>query len=150
MPLVISWPERFLQNCKSSALVELVDVAPTILDIVGVDVPYWMQGKSLFPMLCGRSNPNYHKDSVYCEFYRAMLGVHDHVYATMYFDGTYKIVSYHGRNTGELYDLKLDPDEYANLWNKPEYQALKLELLQKSFDRSVFTVDPKPRLVARY
>ncbi len=150
VPLIISWPGHLQQNCKSEALVELVDIAPTLLDMLGLDIPYWMQGKSLLPLLNGQSGLHHHKDSVYCEFYRAMLGVHDHVYATMYFDGTYKLVAYHGRNTGELYDFRTDPDEYDNVWSHPDYQALKMELLQKCFDRSVFTVDPKPRLAARY
>ena len=55
-----------------------------------------------------------------------------------------KIVVYHGTDEGELYDLKTDPDEITNLWNDPSSTERKLALLQRTFDASVFTMDPGP------
>ena len=52
-------------------------------------------------------DPHHHKDSVYSEFYHCLLGSHDNIYATMYYDGRYKIVNYHRMEYGELYDLSL-------------------------------------------
>jgi len=57
---------------------------------------------------------------------------------------TEKIVAYHGTDQGELYDLEQDPDEFHNLWDSPDHQEMKLRLLNRCFDRSVFTMDPTP------
>ena len=55
----------------------------------------------------------------------------------MYFDGRFKLVSYHGENYGELYDLQNDPNEFENLWFERDYQDLKHELVQKNFDQAI-------------
>ena len=39
----------------SDALVELVDVAPTLLDIAGLEPPEAMRGRSLLPLLRGET-----------------------------------------------------------------------------------------------
>lgn len=150
VPLIISWPGHFAENRRFDGLVELVDIAPTLLDIAGIEVPYYMQGKSLLPILEGAVGDGYtHKDHVYSEYYYALLGSHDNVYATMYYDGRYKLVVFHGEEVGELYDHERDPDEFHNLWDDEAYMVKKLELMKKSFDASVFTVDPKPPLLLK-
>ena len=48
-----------------------------------------------------------------------------------YVDKNYKITIYYGREWGELFDLEKDPLEHDNLWNNPDYQGFKVELLLK-------------------
>ena len=55
----------------------------------------------------------------------------------MYYNGRYKLIVYHGKEFGELYDHETDQNEFHNLWDKPEYEALKTELIRKSFDHTV-------------
>ena len=55
----------------------------------------------------------------------------------MYYNGRYKLVIYHGKEFGELYDHETDPNEFHNLWDKPEYETFKTELVRKSFDHTV-------------
>ena len=55
----------------------------------------------------------------------------------MYFDGRYKIAVYHNSEVSELYDLETDPNEYDNLWNKPEYKELQADLVLKCFKRAI-------------
>jgi arylsulfatase A-like enzyme len=148
VPLIVSWPKHFQQNVRSHALVELVDLAPTLLDMCGLEVPYYMQGKSFLSLLNGQANDiHHHKDRVYCEFYHALQGTHEDIYATMYYDGKYKIVVYQGKDLGELYNLEADPDEFDNLWDVPEMFPIKCDYLKKCFDASIDTVDPKPPLL---
>lgn len=137
VPLIMSCPSRILQGIRSEALVELVDIAPTILDLAGVEVPFYMQGKSLVPILTGEAAPDYHKDSVYCEYYHGLKGTHEDIYATMYYDGRYKLVSYHGKTYGELYDHASDQGEVDNLWDNPSYAAIKAQLVIKNFDNAI-------------
>ena len=59
-------------DLRSEALVELVDIAPTLLDAAGIDVPAAMQGRSLWPLLTGEAEPTQHKDHVISEFNDAL------------------------------------------------------------------------------
>ena len=127
----------FKQGLRSNALVELADIAPTLMEAIGQEVPYYMQGKSFYKILTGEADPHHHKDAVYCEYYHSLRGTHEEVDATMYYDGRYKLVTYHGKDYGELYDHETDPNEFRNLWAKPEYAQLKLELTVKSFDHTI-------------
>ena len=137
VPLIISCPGRFKEGIRSDALVELVDIAPTLMEAAGLEIPYYMQGRSFYRILTGEADPHHFKDAVYSEFYHALKGSHEDINATMYFDGRYKLVRYHGKTRGELYDLAEDPDEFCNLWDNPEYTGLKAELLEKGYDNTV-------------
>lgn len=136
VPLIMSHPS-FKKGLRSSALVELVDIAPTIMDMVTGEVPYYMQGKSLLKLLQGEADPSRFNESVYSEYYHCLKGTHEDIYATMYYDGRFKVVVYHGKDYGELYDHNTDPNEFDNLWDEPEYQDLKNALIKKDFDNAV-------------
>ncbi len=43
--------------------------------------------------------------------------------------------------------LHTHPDEFNNLWNVSEKQDMKLDLLKKSFDTSMFAMDRGPERV---
>jgi arylsulfatase A-like enzyme len=147
IPLLFLWEGRIKSGLRCTGLTELVDLAPTLLDLCGMEVPYYMQGKSLVPVLTGKVPPGAGKSHVYCEYYNAMKGIHEK-YVSIYFDGRYKIAVHHGEELGELYDLETDPGEFKNLWGAPEHRELKFALLKKCFDSSLMaTMDPKPRVI---
>lgn len=142
VPLIISWPQQLCRGLRVDGLTELVDIAPTLLDLCGLPPGAGMQGQSLRRLLQGDQNPAEHRDSVYCEYYNSWT--HADAYGTMLRTATEKIVVYHGTHQGELYDLAHDPDEFDNLWDVPSAQARKLRLMQQCFDRSVLAMDPLP------
>jgi arylsulfatase A-like enzyme len=146
VPLIFSWQGQFANGLKSDALVELVDKAPTLLELAGLTVPEEMHGKSLLPILRDESDPNHHRDFVRCEYYDA-VDLPDHSFATMYRNERYKLVVYHGHEAGELYDLINDPDEFENLWHVDAKQDIKFELLKQSFDASMLAMDRGSRRV---
>ena len=133
VPLIWSWLDVFQADLRSPALVELTDIAPTLLDVCGLPIPDFMTGRSLLPILTGQRPPGKHRAFVRSEYIDA-LDLLDGTRATMYCDGRHKLVCYHNHGLGELYDLESDPQELADLWDDPAYQALKGELLQLSFD----------------
>ncbi len=51
MPLVIAWPRQIPPGRKVSDFVNLTDLAPTFLEVGGVDVPNHMTGRSLLDLL---------------------------------------------------------------------------------------------------
>jgi arylsulfatase A-like enzyme len=115
VPLLISWPARCVAGLRSDALVELVDIPPTLLDCAGMPIPPSIQGSSLLPLLEGKSDPSRHKPHVVCEFNDA-LELPNASHATMTFDGRYKVCLYHDTDVAEIYDLEEDPGEFRNLW----------------------------------
>lgn len=149
VPLIISWPGQLPAGRRSDALVELMDIAPTLLELAGLPVPERMQGRSLLPILTGAAPLAYHRDFVRCEYYDALAEPH-RSWGTMYRDRRWKLVSYHTTSLGELYDLESDPDEFADLWDDPDHQAIKAELLCQSFDASVQAIDYGPARIAPY
>ncbi len=141
VPLIISWPEGYGKGIISEGLVELVDIAPTLLEAAGLKIPYYMQGKSLNSILKGVAQPDFHKPYVISEYNDALGAPPNATHGSMYFDGRYKIVVYHGHEIGEIFDLKNDPGEFTNLWDLPEYRDLKLDLLKKHFDAMMKSSD---------
>jgi arylsulfatase A-like enzyme len=131
----------------SEALVELVDICPTLLEAAGVEIPWTIQGKSLLPILDGRADPAHHKSHVVCEFNDAIGVERDHSHGTMVFDGRYKSILYHGHPIGEIFDQRVDPDEFENLWHDI---ALRAERLQFHLDAMAATTSAGPPRSSAY
>lgn len=143
IPLIISCPGLIKENVESEALVELVDIAPTLCEAAGVEKQVQMQGKSLWGLLTGDKDVNRHRDSVYCEYYNSMFWHRTpKAYCTMRFDGRYKIVGIHSTNEYELYDLEKDPKETNNYWDDPDYAQIRTQQLQELCNTMAYTVDP--------
>ena len=156
VPLIVSWPEIIAGGRISDALVELIDVAPTLLDIADLSVPQHVQGKSLWPILNRSAEETYHRDFVRSEYYRALKENRNQetgslgTYATMIRDRRHKLVVYHGHDTGELFDLESDPDEFENLWDSPGHRDLRFSLMKRNFDALAFAVDLGPEATSDY
>lgn len=151
VPLILSWPGRIKGGRRSRALVELVDLAQTLLDAAGLPHHPGMQGRSLWPMLSGRADLNVHRDDVYCEFYNAAPNhTGPKARATMVRTRRHKLVAFHGLEPGELYDLESDPTETENLWDDDARLSLKVEMLKRLGDRMAETVDPLPEREAQW
>ena len=145
VPLIISWPGKFQGGLRRDALVELTDIAPTLLELAGLPLPDRMQGRSLAPLLSDPQAEDQHREFVRCEYYDAINAQYNErftgSYATMLRDERYKLVVYHGHRLGELFDLEKDPHEFVNLWDDPALLATKMRLMQLSFDALAFAAD---------
>ena len=148
VPLIFSWPDRFKSDLRSDALVELIDITPTLLQLAGQSIPENMHGRSLLPLLAGDADPGNHRDFVRCTFTDTLRGPKSR--GTMIRGQRYKLVNYHGTGLGQLFDLQNDPNEHRNLWNSPEHAAIKSKLLIKSFDAEVMSADEGSERVGRY
>ncbi|ADY52367.1 sulfatase [Pseudopedobacter saltans DSM 12145] len=51
VPLIVSWPDKFKTNEVTDELVTLLDLAPTFLTVAQAEVPTYMTGKSLLPIV---------------------------------------------------------------------------------------------------
>ncbi|HVX71738.1 MAG TPA: sulfatase-like hydrolase/transferase [Devosia sp.] len=149
VPLVISGP-GFVAGKRATGMVELVDLAPTLLEAAGIPRYAGMQGHSLLTTLQGTAEAA--RDDIYCEYYNAMPWHPAEVdpQMTMVRTDRHKLVISHSDGDAELYDLKADPHEHHNLWRTPGHDALKLDLMRRMLDRMAWTVDPLPERRADY
>lgn len=147
VPLVISLPGT-INPARRDALVELVDIPATLLDLCEVPIPEGMQGRSFAQLLRG-GTPDKHRDSVYSEYYNAMPWHRNPLpYVTAVRTSTEKLVIAHRTGKGEMYDLAADPRERRNLWDDPSRREMKLRLFELAADRMAETIDPLPGRVA--
>jgi arylsulfatase A-like enzyme len=110
--------------------VELIDVAPTIMDDLGFQIPPEMQSYSLLPAMQGGTVTQR-------EFVFAESGA-----VKMLRGERYKLVYYPGQSYGELYDLSNDPLEMNNLYENPSYQQIRATMIQSLLDRLIYTEAP--------
>ena len=112
--------------------VELVDLYPTIMDLLEIESPKFLQGKSLKPFLKGDSALP--RD---CAFTELQLNKKNDV-AQGYSIKTKRFRltqwEFNGETSYELYDHKYDSAELNNISNQPYYSQAKdslIDLLNK-------------------
>ncbi len=140
VPLIFSWPAQFARNQRCNALVELLDMSASLLELTGVSIPDYFQGRSLVPILKGEASERPLREFVRSEYFDA-LDPHftggSGTFGTMFRTETHKLCMYHDKGLGELYDLTADPWEFEDLWDSPPHQSIKHELIRRAFDAHV-------------
>jgi len=114
-------------------LVGHVDIAPTILDLAGADVPGSVEGRSLMPLLRRQAEP---RGAILTEFhsgYRPDLNIK--TIHTPKWIFTY----YPGKPYGELYDRGQDPHQFVNLYHDPAYRGVRDGLVERLLDELCLT-----------
>ena len=149
VPLIFSQPGIIQSGVRERGLTELIDIAPTLMEAAGVERYDGMQGRSMWKLLTGREDDRPSKEDVYCEYYNAMPWHQEPTaQTTMVRTDDFKLTVVHGMDSGELYDLRDDPDEFVNHWNDPNYLSIKLDMMKRLCDRMAWTVDPLPVRIA--
>lgn len=101
-------------------IVSLVDLAPTVLDAVGLPVPLSMQGRSLLPATRSGADEPYAPDECFIEYEKENA---QPMPARVLISGQYKLVDYL-QDSDQFYDLKRDPKEEYNLVDVQAYSAM--------------------------
>ncbi|MGY8696717.1 MAG: sulfatase/phosphatase domain-containing protein, partial [Verrucomicrobiia bacterium] len=147
-PFIARWPGKIKPGSVNSDLVQNIDFAETFLDLAGALIPKDMQGKSVVPLLKGKTPKNWRK-SLYYHYYEypAVHSVRRHEGVT---DERYKLIRFYGLDVPggeewEFFDLEKDPTEMINSYNNPE-NARKVSELKKELDRlkDYYKVDEPP------
>ncbi|MCY9659657.1 sulfatase-like hydrolase/transferase [Paenibacillus chondroitinus] len=125
IPFIVRYPGQVPAGVTSPAIQSLVDLAPTFLSLCGITIPHHMTGVDQSRVWRGQQSQA--RDHAICEFRHTPTTIHQKTYV----DERYKITVYYNQTYGEVFDLQEDPGEIRNLWNLPEYQTLKSELLLK-------------------
>lgn len=127
VPFLVSWKNKLPVNQRSQSLISLVDIAPTVLEACGIRIPETMQGVSQWSTLQSPDQPV--RDWCLVE-----NRAEPQFYVKTLVQERFKLNYFLGRNEGELYDLEQDPNEFTNLYDHPDYQALKMKMMMKIID----------------
>ena len=158
LPLLIHLPEGYPRGRRADCMVEMIDVAPTIVELCGFEAPRWMQGRSFLPVL--RGDTDEHKDTVFSQggveaeaidrrrlvddsFFapvmRSAYGLKQKVIldypefmlrAKMVRTRRHKYI-YRLNGRHELYDLEADPHELVNQIDNPDFAGVVEDLRER-------------------
>ena len=161
---------------RSDAHVSLVDVFPTVCEMIGEPVPAGVQGRSLTEILSGRPYPASEFRSILSESgfggqYITAADYDDYVEEGavgrrgLFFDelnswsqsgtismvrmGDWKLVCDMLGNC-ELYNLRKDPSEMKNLYGRRRVRKIQSEMMREMLRWQISTVDPVPYPRHRY
>jgi arylsulfatase A-like enzyme len=109
VPLLISYPGHLPAGLRIEERVSMIDLAPTLLELIGVPPPPAFQGTSLLPTIQGAGVDS--RSPIFSEIF---WGAH---YARSYSEGSRKLIvaTHGGEERTFLFDLERDPDELENL-----------------------------------
>jgi hypothetical protein len=120
VPLIVAVPGK--KPVVSDDEVGLVDVGPTLLDLLGIEPPKVLRGRSLLPAIEGDALP---PRPVFAELLPSTATPDHHV---AMIDRGKKLVHKVTERRFELYDLVADPGQKKNLAEDPAHKALLDEL----------------------
>jgi arylsulfatase A-like enzyme len=124
VPLILRAPGKVAAGKRVKALAEQIDLAPTVLDLLGIERPAGMQGQNLLT-----DKP---RTAVHAEFANIkMLRAED-----------WKLVHYLHARYGELYNLREDPHELRNLYDDAGAVRARHEMESALADWLIDSQDP--------
>lgn len=149
VPLIVRYPKSIKPGSSNDAIINNTDFAPTLLDLAEIAAPESMQGRSIRPILEGKTPQDWRKST----YYRYWMHMTHHDNPAHYGVRTkdYKLIYFYGLPLDakgalpeptmpgwELYDLRKDPHEMNNVYTDPAYASvvkeLKAELLKLKKD----------------
>ena len=121
VPLIARCPAVMKPGTTVESVVANIDIAPTILELAGLETPQNMDGRSFVGLASGETPASdWRKDFLY-EYYWEWSFPHTPTQFALRGD-RYKFIQYHGIwDTDELYDIQADPQERNNLIRDPKH-----------------------------
>jgi arylsulfatase len=158
VPLIMKWPARFDGEHRVESLVQIHDIAATVLSAAGLDTEtvreHAPEAEDLTSLAANE------RDRI--RDWAAMIyrntglkkggGYQDpQIHSTMFMDERYKLSIYHSVSDepygtpgpasegpeGILFDLINDPQERVNLWSDPAYTEVRLGLMERMLNWEV-------------
>jgi len=121
VPLIVSWPGRVAKGVQDQThLVSGLDIAPTLCDFAGIEPPPKCRGRSLRPLLEQRSVE-----------WRDLLVSEVAITGRMVRTPEYKLITYKGDQTDQLFDMRSDPGEMHNLAAEGKHAEIVTDLKRR-------------------
>lgn len=140
IPFIIRYPNKIKAGQITDDFINISDMAPTLIDLCGAEVPQEMQGKSFAPFLLGKEQHG-PQNSAYLEInhpwwdYRFDQGPQGHRRCIVTADWKLVLIESKAGQGGaiplQLFERKKDPFEMNNLANDPGCQLIINKLVQQ-------------------
>ncbi|MGB7295626.1 MAG: sulfatase-like hydrolase/transferase [Candidatus Aminicenantales bacterium] len=123
VPLIIRLPGTVLETRRTDRRVRLLDLLPSMLELLGLEIPDGLHGQSVWPLLSPRRSKTETERAVYFE---SRQGTEDMALFPLagLIEGPYKLLSL---PRDEMYDLGKDPAETRNLALEEKERAAALK-----------------------
>lgn len=129
IPLLVRYPKLVRAGSTPAAMAANIDLAPTLLDLAGVPVPRSMQGRSLVPLLTGKTRG--WRQALPLEYFDDPPFPQSPAWQAIRSE-RWKLIRYPGHaDWTELYDLENDPAELRNLVEDSRGRAILSKLGQQ-------------------
>ena len=126
VPMLVQCPALIKGGTVITQMVGNIDVAPTVMEAMGLKKPAHMDGDSFLPLVAGRKIL-WRGDFLYVYYWEKNFAQTPTTFALR--TDRYKYITYYGLwDADELYDLQSDPDETRNLLYDPAFQKVAKQL----------------------
>jgi arylsulfatase A-like enzyme len=143
VPCILHWPQGLPRGREVEALVESIDIFPTLCDLCGVPLPKGVKGRSLSALLRGETEEG--REDILIEFKDPRRGFSVKTLRTE----RYKYFRYHdGRE--KLYDLAEEPEEVFDRASDSAYRPALEELRDRLLTRLIEAEDDLPERTHDY
>ena len=132
VPLLARCPGLIKEGTTINQMIMNVDIAPSILEMAGIQKPRHMQGSSFLPLL--KQQQVAWRDKMFYEYYWENAFPQTPTQFAVRTD-RYKFIRTYGVwDIDQLYDLQQDPYEINNLIRSPQHQDLAKQLNKQLWD----------------
>lgn len=118
VPLIMRWPKAIKQKQVVAEQVSLIDLMPTVLDMVGLPIPIQCRGQSLVSLLKSSASRTFIERPVFSE-------TASKIPLKSIRTPSQKLIEYSREKTFEAYDLDNDPFECDDLALMPNYAGFQ-------------------------
>ena len=132
VPMLMQCPEIIKGESVVDEVVANIDIAPTVMEAMGLKKPPHMDGQSFLPLAEGESIPwrEYFLYAYYWEQNYPQTPTHFSLRGDKY-----KYTTYYGLwDTDELFDIQSDPMEQNNLIHDQAYAKTKRQMQNRLYD----------------
>ena len=154
VPLLIRLPGQTTGR-RESGLVELTDVHPTLLGLLGLPVNAGVQGRDWSSPLqtggaIGREDIYSDMFDIAPQRFGQLSGPYMAVQTLRTERWKLNIYPTAGQQYGQVFDLQADPDESQNLYADPAYRSTREQLLWRLVQRCHRMADPLPLYLTQF
>jgi len=131
VPMLVQCPELIKPGTVLEQMIANIDVAPTVMEAMGLRSPEHMDGSSFLPLTEGKTIP-WRDQFLYVYYWEKNFPQTPTTFALR--TDHYKYITYYGLwDSDELYDLRADPQEMRNLLYDREHTQVARQMENKLY-----------------
>ena len=132
VPMLAHCPDLIQPGTELDQMIANIDIAPTVMEAMGLKKPAHMDGESFLPLAQGKDIP-WRDYFLYVYYWEQNYPQTPTMFSLR--GDQYKYTTYYGLwDTDELFDIRADPSEQNNLIDDPAFANRKSKMQTRLFD----------------